>query len=47
MPVELVDVENPFHYNGDSPKGAGVGGIAVEKENFIDSCFDLIWLGLL
>lgn len=34
MPVELVDVENPFHYNGDSPKGAGVGGIAVEKGKF-------------
>jgi hypothetical protein len=39
MPVERVDVENLFLYNGDSPKGAGVGGIAVEKGNFIDSCF--------
>jgi len=40
MPVERVDVVNPFLYNGDSPEGRGLGESQSKKENFIDSCFD-------
>jgi hypothetical protein len=42
MLVELVDVENPFLYNGDSPKGRGLGESQSKRENFIDSCPDAL-----
>jgi len=35
MPVEPVDVENPFLYNGDSQEGRGLGESQSKRENLL------------
>ena len=35
MPVEPVDVENPFLYNGDSPEGRVLGESQSKRENLL------------